>query len=118
MKTKILKAIVLLGVFFITASVAGEKTTEDYLGDLNSDDSYLQMEACRYLGEKKETSAVEALVFLLEDDKVDSHVKIASAQALGSMGKQEGISDALLRSAQGSKDPSVRYASFWALAQP
>ena len=115
-KMKILRIASLLGVFFLTASVAGEKTMEEYVSDLNSDDSYLQIEACRHLGKKKEVSAVEPLIFLLEDENVDSHVKVASASALGSIGKQEGVSDALLRSSRESKDPSVRYASFWALA--
>lgn len=116
MKMKIFKTTVLAGAFLFTASVAGEKTTEDYIGDLNAKDSYLQIEACRYLGEKKESSAVESLVFLLEDSNVDPHVKVASAAALGSIGKQEGVSDALLQSARESKNPSiVRYASFLAL---
>ena len=91
MKIKTLKAAVLLSLFFFTASVAGEKTTEDYVSDLNSSDSYLQIEACRHLGESKEVSAVESLIFLLEDENVDSHVKAASASALGSIGKQEGV---------------------------
>ena len=116
MRMKIVRNAFLLGFFFYTASVMAEKPIEEYLADLNSSDMQVQIEACQYLGEKKEVSAVESLVFLLEDEGVDSHVKVASANALASIGKQAGVSAALLRSAQESKNPSVRYASFLALA--
>ena len=114
---KTLKAVLLSVVFFSTVPMAAERPIEEYLADLSSQDNHVQIEACRYLGEKKEVAAVESLLFLLEDkdEDIGPHVKAASANALASIGNQAGVSDALLLSARESKYASVRYASFWAL---
>ncbi len=120
---KFLEKIVLgLAVLFLASSLTAQKTKktkEDYQRDLKSEDIQLQEEACRYLGKEKDVSSVNELIFLLEDKKVDLHVRVAAANALAIIGKEEkndSIYDSLLQTVQKSSvPPSLRYTSLLAL---
>lgn len=107
----------MLSLLLLNSSLyAGEdKTINDYINDLNSGDSYLQQEACRYLGNEKKNSAVETLIFLLEEQTTDVLVQIEAAWALSMIGKEAGVSDILLSTAQSNRSTAVRYAAFLAL---
>ena len=109
MKFARISALVLAFVFaFSLAAKENKKTKEDYIRDLNSGDVYLQQEACRYIGEKKDISSVDSLIFLLEEKNADLHVRIAAANALVSIG-EEGAADALLQTMQESSEPALQY---------
>ncbi len=89
------------------------KSTEEYIQDLNSGDVYLQQEACRYLGKKKENSAIDPLVFLLEEEDVDRHVRAAAAIALAQIGSEDkAIFNTFLNVVHETKDPVVLHAVF------
>ena len=97
---------------------ATAKSTEDYIQDLSSNDVYLQKQACQHLAKKKEASAIDPLLFLLEEETVDKHVRVAAAHTLSVIdGENKTILSSFLRIAQKDKVPEVRYAVFLSLGK-
>ncbi len=114
----IMKFFLLLSLFFMfvfTPLLAQGKAVEDYIQDLSSGDMQLQEEACRYLGAKKESSSVEALISLLENSQVESPVRASAAKALASIGDKPGVWNALLQAARKNEESSLRYVAIIAL---
>jgi len=113
---RILSICVLVGLASCaTAAPAGEKTSDQYIADLNSGDMALQIDACRKLGARKEEKAVPALVQLL-DSNPSPEVAWNAAAALGTIGQTGPATAALQRSATNSSSPTVKYASLAGLA--
>lgn len=108
----LIPTLILIGGF---TPVSAEKSSSDYIADLNSDNPQLQREACRALGEKQVKEAVPNLITLLENSK-DNEVQWNAALALGLIKVPGPATDALLKAAREGKTKAVRYAALLALA--
>ena len=107
-------------LFFILAAlisipVYAEKTPDEYIADLKSDNSALTVEALKALGQKKEEKAISEIIPLLE--KKDSPtVQFQAAIALGEIGKAGSSTAALIKLARESVRSEIQYASLVSLA--
>ncbi|MBE7438396.1 MAG: HEAT repeat domain-containing protein [Spirochaetales bacterium] len=113
MKLKSNLTIILLHVLLATAIYA-EKSSDDYIADLKSEDMNVQITAARKLGAGKVEKALPDLTALLGSPSVD--VQVAAATAIGAIGKKGAGSDELLALAAGTKSALVKYAAYVALA--
>ncbi len=91
-----------------------QKTTDQYIADLQSEESAVQIESCRKLGEKKEEKAVGELVKLAQSSK-DRGVVFQAVTALGQIGKAGVSTDALLDIGRKSAMSEVQYAALLGL---
>lgn len=112
----------ILGIFTLLALAAcassqpaGEKSTDQYIADLSSGDSALQIDAARKLGIRKEEKAIPALVQLLDSNPGPDVAWNASA-ALGAIGKAGPSTTALTKSVSSSSNNVVKYAGVAGLA--
>jgi len=113
MKLKSNLTIILLQLLLATAIFA-EKSSDDYIADLKSEDMNIQIAAARKLGASKVEKALPDLTALLKSPATD--VQVAAATAIGAIGKKGAASDELLALAAGSKSGLVKYAAYVALA--
>lgn len=93
-RTSLLIAIAL----FVSTPLFAQKTPDQYIQDLNSDDPAVQMEACRALGVAQEKKAVGSLTQLMESSP-DKHVAASAAAALGAIG-DKSAAPAVIRTGQ------------------
>ncbi|MCE9600206.1 MAG: HEAT repeat domain-containing protein [Spirochaetia bacterium] len=113
---RILSIFILVGLAACASSQpAGEKTTDQYIADLSSGDTALQIDAARKLGMRKDEKAVPALVQLL-DSNPGPDVSWNAAAALGAIGKAGPATSALTKSVSSSSSNVVKYASVAGLA--
>ncbi len=91
-----------------------EKIDSDYIQDLSSKDSYLQIKACEYLSSKKDTSALPALKELVENETADVSARISSVKALVLISEEkEDLGEFLIKITDTSSIVApVRYATF------
>lgn len=104
----------LLFMFFIFTSGCSSGDTETYLKGLKSDNIVVRNDAIYHLGEKKEKSAVPALIKLLTSDQ-RGETKLSVIGALGKI--REGSSVNSLVAALNEDDIKIKIAAIEALGK-
>ena len=100
----------------IRAGQKTKKSTLQYLEDLkNYDNTYLQREACLYLGQNQIGAAVDPLLALAKSTEADKFVRASAITAMASIGVTGEIAQTLVQIAQESKEPEIHYAFLTAL---
>jgi len=92
-----------------------KKTPEEYLQDLNGEDTRAKIVACRELGKAQVEQAIKPLIGILTGSP-DKELRWNAAMALGMIKKAGETTQALLTAAKDDKSKTVRYTSLLGLA--
>ena len=102
-------------IFFLAGqAIFAEKSVDDYIEDLESDENQLVIIACQKLGAKKSTESIDALIQVLREHK-SIRVRIAAASAIGNIEEKGHSTDALRDSVTSDASNDVVYASLLAI---
>lgn len=111
---RITTILALIFILLPAVLVAADKTTEEYIADLKSDDNTEVVNALRYLGTEQEEKALPDILNLLQLDK-PFEVHLNTIKAIGFI-KQKGDSvKALYNFLAKTKDRNLAYAVITAL---
>ena len=115
MRRSLVIFIFLISMFSLVFGQNENKSTGDYISDLdNANEEEVIIEAAKWLGDKKEKKAVDALINLLDDSR--KNVRFYSVVALGMIGDEkaaEPLNSVLLE----DRNADVRYASILAITR-
>ncbi|MGJ4787087.1 HEAT repeat domain-containing protein [Leptospira koniambonensis] len=100
----------ILATLIFTVSVSAEKSTEDHIKALSSGSDLEKIEASRYLGDKKEKSAIPELINLLNRAN-DPKVAVPAGIALGQIGEAGDSTIALKNKVISSDNGDIVYTS-------
>jgi HEAT repeat protein len=113
-----MKKILSLLLVFMLAGVLlyaqEEKTAEDYVNDLSSNNPSLIVEACNWLGENNNKDGVEKMIDLLSHE--NDEVRMWSAANLGLLGEDTAF-DPILDSLVRESNSDVRYTMVLSLTR-
>ena len=98
-----------------TILLGAEKSKEEYLNDLSSDDVETVVAAETWLGSKKEKKAVEKLVDLNKNSS-SKEIRLNAAVALGLIGDKNTV-DGLIDQLLVERNADVRYALVLAITR-
>ncbi len=100
----------ILATLIFTVSVSAEKSTEDHIKALSSGSDQEKIEASRYLGDKKEKSAIPELINLLNRAN-DPKVAVPAGIALGQIGEAGDSTIALKNKVISSDNGDIVYTA-------
>jgi len=107
--------VILFSILLISTALLAKdtkKTEKDYLADLNSaKQEKVIVTAAYWLGENKKKVAIDKLIALLSDERVN--VRISVVASLGYMGEEKAV-DALNKVILSDESPDVRYTAILA----
>lgn len=113
MKKKLFLIFTLISIS--TVLLGAEKSKEEYMNDLSSDDVKTVVEAEKWLGNKKEKKAVEKLVDLNKNSS-SKEIRMNAAVALGLIGDKNTV-DGLIDQLLVERNADVRYALVLAITR-
>lgn len=115
MKRPLVIVIFLISMFSLVFAQDGNKSTGDYISDLNNaNEEDVIVEAAKWLGDKKEKKAVDPLTELLDDSR--KNVRLYSVVALGLISDEKAV-DQLNRVLLEDNNADVRYAAILAITR-
>ena len=88
-----------------------KKTTSDYINDINSGDSYLQINACLEISKSKDKSAISSLISLLEDENADLLSRNYALLTLKNFKEEESVINSLFNITNNSDNNTLKYNS-------
>lgn len=111
---KILSVLFILLMAGAVLHAEEEKSVEDYVNDLSSDNPSDVINACNWLGENEKDDGNEKMVELLTHD--NDEVRIWAAANLGLVGEGDAI-EPILRQIVQERNSDVRYAMVLAITR-
>ena len=103
-----------IALAFTFSSTAADKSNEDYINDLASDDQALVNSACLHLGKEEEKKAIDKIINVIKTSP-NTGTKVSCIDALSKMGEKGKPTTSLKEVVETDKDNSVVYSALLAI---
>ena len=105
----------IIALAFTFSSTAADKSNEDYINDLESDDQALVNSACLHLGKEEEKKAIGEIINAIKTSTNTAATKVSCIDALSKMGEKGEPTTSLKEVVETDTDNSVVYSALLAI---
>ena len=103
-----------IALAFTFSSTAADKSNEDYINDLTSDDQATVNSACLHLGKEEEKKAIDDIINVIKTS-TNTGTKVSCIDALSKMDEKGKPTTSLKEVVETDKDNSVVYSALLAI---